>query len=322
MNHSYHQARTSIVLFNRSDRGRLEILGPDRAKFLHNLTTNDIKRMVRGTGCEAFITNLQGKTLGYITVLADDPQLLVRTDPGALAGVLPHLQKYGVFDDVTLEDVGPSTFEFHIVGPKLSEISVGLIGDLPEKDLSHTRGLVGDRQVWFIREAPAGLPGLTLIGRIEDRDEVLREIHALGIEDGDLSAFDALRIEAGTPVYGRDVNPENLPQEIGRDLQAISFTKGCYLGQETVARLDALGHVNKLLKGLVFDQGAVPLLGSPLRFEGKPVGHVTSAATSPGRGTGVGLGIIRIAHIQPGTVLSLDVEGVERNATVCNLPFR
>ena len=103
-------------LFDRSDRCRLEIKGPDRGKFLHNLTTNEIKRLPAGRGCESFVTNLRGKTVGYVIVLADPEMILVGADPGALEGLLPRFEKYGVFDQVTFEDRTAATFELHLAG--------------------------------------------------------------------------------------------------------------------------------------------------------------------------------------------------------------
>ena len=104
-------------LFDRSDRRRIAITGPDRAKFLHNLLTNDVKRLPVGKGCEAFVTSPQGKTLAFVTVLAGENEILLRTDAAAIDALLPHLQKYGVFDDVTIEDISDTTFEYHLAGP-------------------------------------------------------------------------------------------------------------------------------------------------------------------------------------------------------------
>src|SRR5262245_57953983 len=92
-------AATGVALFDRSDRVRLEVTGLDRAKFLHNLTTNDVKRIAVGHGCEAFVTSSQGKTLGYVTLLAAEGAILLRSDPGGLGAILPHFEKYGIFDD-------------------------------------------------------------------------------------------------------------------------------------------------------------------------------------------------------------------------------
>src|SRR3954471_19263680 len=114
---AYLAATTRAALFDRSDRERLDVAGPDRAKFLHNLTTNDVKRLAVGRGQEAFVTSPQGKTLGYATLLALDDRILARTDPGGLELALPHLRKYGIFEEVTLDEVTARTSEFHLVGP-------------------------------------------------------------------------------------------------------------------------------------------------------------------------------------------------------------
>src|ERR1700756_1483442 len=103
-------------LIDRSDRVRVEGSGPARAKFLHNLTTNEVKRLRAGRGCEAFVTSLQGKTIGYVILLAADDRIIVRSDPGGLELAMPHFRKYGVFDDVQIEDHTESTFELHLVG--------------------------------------------------------------------------------------------------------------------------------------------------------------------------------------------------------------
>ncbi|MBX6315931.1 MAG: folate-binding protein, partial [Isosphaeraceae bacterium] len=268
---------------DRSERVRLEVNGPDRVRFLHNLTTNDIKRLAVGRGCEAFVTSPQGKTLGYVTVLALEDRLLLRTDPGGLEHILPHFQKYGLFDEVAWEDISDRTCEFHLIGPEAPPLLEGLGAELPEpSDLRLRQTSIVGLEVLLIRESPFGVPGLTLIGDATLRAELTARFRdAAQMVALDPATCDALRIEAGTPVFGRDVTADNLPQEVGRDAQAISFVKGCYLGQETVARIDALGHVNKVLKGLLIESGAVPPPGAPLEVEGKVVGRITSSAFSP-----------------------------------------
>jgi folate-binding protein YgfZ len=179
-----------------------------------------------------------------------------------------------------------------------------------------------------VRESPTGLPGLTLIG---DR-AVAREVgqvlwthgRPLGLTEWGPAAFEALRIAAGTPVFGKDITEKNLPQEIGRDARAISFVKGCYLGQETVARIDAVGHVNQILKGLWFaPQSACPAAGSPLEHDGKRVGVVTSAAVSPQGDRPLALGLVKTSHSRAGTVLRAEIAGAAEPAvaTVSDLPF-
>jgi folate-binding protein YgfZ len=325
----FQQILEDAGLFDRSDRVRLAIKGPDRAKFLHNLLTNEIKRLPIGKGCEAFVTSTQGKTLAFVSVLAGDDLILLRTDAGATAGLVPHLTKYGVFDDVVIEDESASTFEYHLAGPATEAILRRCGAELPETvDLAHLATRIAGLPVRLIRESPTTLPGFTLIGAavaaLELKECLLQQGGELGLVEGGPEAFEVLRIEAGTPVFGKDITERNLPQEIGRDDRAISFVKGCYLGQETVARLDALGHVNQLLKGLVLEPGSpCPEPGATLEAGGKRVGAITSAAFSPVRNAPIALAIIRTTHITAGTGAQVVLgDGKAKvSAIVSELPF-
>jgi folate-binding protein YgfZ len=328
----YHPPGEGFGLIDRSDRARVEVTGPDRAKFLHNLTTNEVKRLAAGRGCEAFVTSPQGKTIGYVILLAAEDRILVRSDPGGLELALAHLRKYGVFDDVTIEDRRAATFELHLLGAGCEDLVRGAGGPVPEgPDYAHMFGEIGRldcHPVWVVRESPAGWPGLTLIGPANDAAVVLAELElasgVAGVPRLDPSDFEALRIEAGTPVFGKDVTEKNLPQEFGRDDRAISFVKGCYLGQETVARIDALGHVNQVLKGLAFESGCEgPAPGTILEADGQRAGVITSVASAPWRGQSIGLGMIRTSHATAGTRLQVagPSGGAPAVATVVDLPF-
>ena len=319
---------THAGLVDRSDRIRLEISGPDRAKFLHNLTTNDIKRLAVGRGCEAFVTSPQGKTIGYLIVLAADGKLIARADPGGDVLALPHFRKYGVFDDVAIDDRSSSTFELHLFGPHAAEVVRRAAGLLPGEEYAHIFTEIGGHAVRLVCESPAMRPGLTVIGERPAarpvKESLLEHGHNLGLLEVDAASFNVLRIEAGTPVFGTEITEKNLPQEIARDDRAINFVKGCYLGQETVARIDALGHVNQLLKGILLQAGSpCPEPGSPLEHEGKRVGVITSAAFSPVRNAPIGLGFVRTTHSEPGTRLNVVlVEGPGRaEAIVSDLPL-
>ncbi len=324
-NTRHHPNESRPALFDRSDRARLEVSGPDRARFLHNLTTNEVKRMPVGRGCEAFVTSTQGKTLAFVLLHATEDCILVRSDPGGLELALPHLRKYGIFDDVTIDDRSDSTFEFHLIGVE------GLFpGSMPgESDHSHGIVEIGGRRVRIIRESPAGCSGLTILGDRADFNAVLAAIRSVtgegGLSEPGAGVFEVLRIEAGTPASGRDVTEKNLPQEFARDDRAISFVKGCYLGQETVARIDALGHVNQILKGLILEPGAaVPAIGTVLEDQdGKRSGAVTSSAFSPWRERPVALAMVRNAQAVAGTIVRLTGNDAEAPvaAIVADLPM-
>ena len=321
----YVAATRSVGFADRGDRVRIEVSGPDRAKLLHNLSTNEIKRLAPGRGAETFLTNGQGRTLALLLVHAELDRLLVRSDPGTADAILAHLAKYGLFEDATILDVSSETAEWHLVGPRAEEVASSLRLPIPATDLGIETGSIAGRAVTVVREDPTGRPGLTVQATKGNAEDVASTIKA-AVEScggGIITpvAFDSLRIEAGTPVFGRDITPANLPQEVGRDARAISFVKGCYLGQETVARLDAMGHVNKILFGAVADSDRIPPPGATLQADGKDVGVVTSSADSPGWSRGVVLGYVKVAHAGPGSNLVATWDGGTVGLTVHARPM-
>ncbi len=289
------------------------------------MTTNDVKRLPAGKGQESFVTTIQGKTLAYVTLLATEIDIHLRTEKASIEGLAPHLSKYGVFDDVVISDISDGTFEFHLFGPDaLNLLEVEGLKVSETNDLSVVSREIAGTHVLIHRESPTRQTGFTLVGGIEDREIIEEKLRASGLPEVDATTFDALRIEAGTPLSGRDVTLANLPQEVGRDSKTINFVKGCYLGQETVARLDALGHVNRIFRGLTLEGSTiVPPDGTPLIFEGKVVGSITSSAFSKARGCPIALGYVKVAQAVEGTKLRLAIEGSdEAEAIVRDLPMR
>jgi folate-binding protein YgfZ len=322
----YVAATRSVALANRSDRVRIELTGPDRAKVLHNLTTNDIKRLAPGRGCEAFLTSGQGRTLAFLLVQAEEDRLLLRSDPGTAEAILGHLGKYGMFEDATPADVSSETSEWHVFGPRAFEVVKDLGLQVPVTSLEIRTGALAERPIRVIRDDPTAFDGVTILSAVADAPAIatlLREaVEARAGLEVDAPAFDALRIEAGTPVFGRDVTPANLPQEVNRDTRSISFVKGCYLGQETVARLDAMGHVNKILIGAVAENELIPPPGATLEADGKAVGAITSSAFSPGWSRAVILGYVKTAHARPGSALVASWDGGTTGLVVHAWPMR
>ena len=303
-----------------SGRSRFELRGRDRVRFLHSFCTNDIQRLAPGTGCEAFVTNHQGKTVGHIFVWCDPDALLVDAVAGQAAALMAHFDRFVISDDVTFHDRTDATFELLVAGPQARDLLERVSGTpLADSLWSRQAAEIAGQSVQlggvdFLRPA-----SYFVVGPRDGLHAVRAALLAAGAVACEEGAFDAVRLESGTPLFGRDITEDNLPQEIRRDAQAISFTKGCYLGQETVARIDAMGHVNRLLTGVRFLSGAatVPEPGTQLSSGDKMVGHVTSAAWSPRLKQPLGLALIRRAHSIPGTQL----DSPQGPAEVISLPL-
>jgi folate-binding protein YgfZ len=257
--------------------------GADRQPFLNSFCTNDVKRLAPGQRCEAFVTNVKGKTIGYGLIDCRPDELVFITVPGQAAPLIAHFERYIIRDDVQLRDTSAERAYFYIGGP------------LPQDVTAATQ-----RIEWDLLGTNAG----ALLESATEGVAPLREwLRGQNLAPCGMAACDALRIEAGMPRFGLDFDDGNFPQEVGRDRQAVSFTKGCYLGQETVARIDALGHVNQRLVGVRFFNREVPERGLVLSRAGKNVGRVTSAAYSPRLNAALALAMVRREANAPGTRL-------------------
>lgn len=323
-------ARDGAGLVDLSHRTKLELTGADRVRFLHNLCTNDIKALAPGQGCEAFLTTSQGKIVGHVYVFATSTALVLDTVAGQSEGILEHLEKYRITDNVDWIDNTDAWVELYASGPRAAAVLEMVANTpvargasavlIPEHVLEHGRGVVGGVDGWLRRVDLCGDPGYQVVVAAGVASQAAAALIEAGAVPIGMRAFDVLRLEAGTPLFGRDITQENLPQEVGRDRQAISFTKGCYLGQETVARIDAHGHVNRHLVGLRCDGDEPPPEGSELRCDGTRVGRVTSAARSERLGV-IALAYVRRGKESPGTVLQVHGADPDQTARVNTLPF-
>ncbi len=316
---SDYEALTERTGFVPLDRTQIEISGPDRASFLHNLSTNEIKKLAVGAGCEAFITSVQGKTLGHGFIFAEPEALVLDTVAGQSETLLKHLDHYLVCEQVVLADRSQEWFELLLAGPDAEPLLERLWKvTLPATRLSHTTVQADGRTVRVRRVDMTPGGGFVINVARADAEWLESQLTNADTIACDPAALEAARIEQGTPFFGEDLGDMNLPQELGRDNQAISFIKGCYLGQETVARLDALGHVNKSLVGVRYGGTEIPEAGSELRSGDRVVGQVTSASYSPRLGSPLALAYLRAGHSQAGTSLSTPLGDAE----VIALPVR
>jgi tRNA-modifying protein YgfZ len=296
----------------------IELTGKDRVQLVHAFTTGDVKKLAEAHCGEAFVTSPQGKTLGHALVLPMAERLLLVTTPGQAAKLIAHFDRYIIGEDVNLRDTTPLSSLWLAAGAQVAEIlTQGMVGALPADPLAHATLRLGDVPVLVARVDWLAVPTFLLVAPRESAGAVGEQLLADGMTLCDRNAFDIVRLEAGWPLYGQDITDDNLPQEIGRDAQAISFTKGCYLGQETIARIDAVGHVNRHLVGVRLAGYEIPPAGTPLLAADKEVGRVTSAAWSPRLSAPLALALLKRSQAKPGQELTSSVGA----ATVVALPL-
>lgn len=288
------------------DRTQIELVGEDRAAFLHNLSTNDIRKLAIGSGCEAFFCNAQGKAIAHAFVWAMPNSLVIDTIGGLAQKLMAHLDRYLIREKVELIDRSSQWSALLLSGAGshalLATFGVALAAETGT--LYHQSIKIAGQEV-SVRRVPIIRPVCFLLScAAEHVGNVAAALDAAGACHCSLEAVEPARIEAGFPWYGIDISEENLAPEVGRSEQAISYVKGCYLGQETIARIDALGHVNRLLVGVHIEQHQPPPTGTELTAEEKVVGKVTSAAYSPRLNSSLALAYVRRGYNEPGTPLT------------------
>ncbi|MCS6978303.1 MAG: hypothetical protein NZM31_15035 [Gemmatales bacterium] len=255
----YEAAVTRAVLFDVSARTEVEVRGGDRASFLHNFCTQDIVNLPVGRGCEALLLDVQGRILAYVRILARQESLWIDSEPGLGPKIVQHLDRYLITEQVALFDSTRELTQFHVAGPQAAALLTPVVGaDLTTwQHLQHADLEAFGVRCQVRRNDMLSVPGYDLLFAATRNRTVLEGLTSLGIPQADMDTYHVLRIEAGTPFYGVDVDESNLPQELNRDDRLLCFTKGCYLGQETVVRIRDRGHVNRFLVGLRFERGSL-----------------------------------------------------------------
>jgi folate-binding protein YgfZ len=318
----YEQARTQAALFDVSNRSKIEVTGKDASIFLHNLSTNDVKGLATSAGCEAFLATAKAKVVAHLLIYHHAKAYWLDSVAGQADKIIKHLDHFLVSEQVEFTDRTYEYAQMHLAGPQASVVlAKALVAEGSDLKPFQLREVTHDGVEGQIRrDDPLGLPGYDLVVRADQSERVWRRLVDAGARPAGLTVHGCLRIEAGTPVYGRDIDENTLAPEVNRTAQAICYTKGCFLGQEPIVRARDIGHVNRTLHGLIVEaQEAVPQ-GTVLLRDGKEVGQVTSSAVSPRLQTAVALAYVRRGHSEPGTVVTVRWEGKQCPARVTPLP--
>lgn len=330
----YEALHGSAALFDRSHRTRLRVNGARAAEMVTGLVTNDVASLVAGQGCYAAALSAKGKIIADVRIFVEADSVLVDAPPRAGAAWAAMVKKFvnprvapHVDESATLRDVG-------VFGPTARHVVSTLTG-IPAPALAalapyaHVRVELDGHPLLVARVPELAVDGYELIVPAEAFGMVWQRACAAGARPAGLDAWEIARVEAGRPEWGIDMDDTTIPQEANfDDLHAISYTKGCYVGQETVARLHFRGHVNRHLRGVRVAGIEPPPRGATLHDEsGATVGDVRSAVRSPSLG-GIALAMVR-REVAPGAMLvarwsDAETEGIlphERRVDVAALPF-
>jgi folate-binding protein YgfZ len=317
----YDAARHGVALFDRSSLGKVSVTGRDRLAFLQGMLTNDVKALAPGQGAPAAFLDAHGKVTVLLVVYAAQDRVLIELPAQMTAKTLETLDHFLISEKAEFEAVDEAFAIVSLQGPGARALLEGLAGaTLDLAPYAHVEVTVGGVPVRVINRAEGPAPGFHCWTQAAGAESLRSAAIAAGAVVAGPATLEILRIEAGQPWYPQDVDQSVILPETRLEA-LVSYTKGCYIGQETVARVKYRGHVNRALSGLVVEGDRVPEVGARVVVEGAEVGKVTSAARSIALGRPIALGYVRREHFEPGTAVTIADGGGEQPARVSALPF-
>ncbi|HEX5621548.1 MAG TPA: glycine cleavage T C-terminal barrel domain-containing protein [Solirubrobacteraceae bacterium] len=305
----YRALTEACGLVDRSERGKLALTGPEAKTFLHGQVTNDIEGLEPGRGCYAAFLTHKGKMLGDMRVLDVGDELLLDTERSTLQELFNMIRRYKLGSDVELHKRTLEMGLLSLIGPDARRVTGAR--SLSGREHANARADIAGKPVVLV----ATDTGVDVFCGADDTAGVRAALEAAGAVPVEEGVAEIVRVERGRPRYGFELNDGVIPQEAGLNERAVSFTKGCYVGQETVARLFYRGKPNRHLRGLRLSGPAAT--GDALRLGEKEVGRVGTTVVSPTFGP-IALAIVR-REAEPGTTLAVGDAGV--TAEVVDLPF-
>jgi folate-binding protein YgfZ len=310
-------------LFDQSSRGRILVSGSEAVMFLNGLITNDMKTLAVNSWMAAAFANVQGRLLAAVRIAHREDGFLIDTESATRETVITLLDRFTLAGDFHLQDLTDEMAMFSVQGrgaPEVMSRVFGVEAASVERQRIVTARL-NDAIVTIIRATHTAEDGFDLFIETNYSSKLSDALVAAGAAPISDATFETLRIEAGVPLYGIDMDENNVVTETNLD-DAVSFTKGCYLGQEIIVRIKHRGHVAKKLSGVVLDDAMpVPRNSKIISSEGKEIGRVTSSAFSPRLDRAIALGYLKYDYLAAGTEVKLAAPEGETNATVANLPL-
>lgn len=314
-----HRAcREGAIVLDLSHRGKLAFSGPDAVNFLHGMLTNRVQDLKPGEGVYAAFLTRQGKFVSDLHLYRREAELLALLPPGMSAPLAGALGHFIIMDQVEVADRTEALCALGVFGPG-APAAVRRAG-LPWPDLPEHGHAVRD-EVLAARELWTGEEGCVLLAPAARAGALWDALAGAGARPAGLRAFGTLTLEAGVPLFGPDMGPEVNPMQAGIEARALDFQKGCYIGQEVIAKIKYLGQVNRGLAGIRLEGGEAPPAGAGVWRGEEEAGEVTRSALSPTLGRGIAFAYLHRKAMEPGTALRVRWPGGEGSARVVELPF-
>lgn len=319
----YQSLRQSVGLVDKGYRAYLEFTGPDRVRYLNAILTNDIKGLKDNHGTVSLFLNPQGHIQAEIETYSFPETLFCVSYALIRERLIPAMDKYIIMDDVTLTDRTDAYSTLAIEGPKAAAVAQALSGiDLAGmEELESGEASVQGISCRVSRRSPGGVVGAEFLAARDKAEHLWKCLSAAVILEGGgpvgYKALNTVRLEQGIPWFSYDFGEKQIPHEAGLQDTHISYTKGCYTGQEIVERVRSRGQVNRVRVSLKFDSASAPAANTPLLAEGKEVGYVTRSGFSPAVDTWIGMGYVRCEK----SALHTGLELADGKATIVATPI-
>jgi folate-binding protein YgfZ len=322
----YRAVRSGVGILDMCDYTVFTLTGPDRVSFLQGMVTNDVKKLLPGSGMSAAVLDVSGKILADLRVLSTENSFMLLLSEPLAQKVAAHLNRYLVADDVEIAAPETAYGMISLQGPKARSMLGAVVppSEIPQEMHSHRAIRIADRDVRAIRSTHTGEEGFDLLIELQSLASVVAQIQKTGAPFSlrwvGCQAQELLRVEAGIPRYGVDMDENTLFLEIGLD-DAVSFHKGCYLGQEVVERIRSRGHVNRKLAAIVLEGSDAAARGATVESDGREIGKITSSVLSPALERPVALGYVHRDFLAPGTPITVDNGGRKIAGRIAQLPL-
>lgn len=319
----YKALRDAAAVLDLSFRGRLCLVGADAQKFLNGQVTNNVKNLKAGAGCYAALVSAKGKMESDLNIYRLENEMLLDFEPGFSARVAQRLEKFIIAEDAQVVDVAADYGLLSVQGLSAPAVLAACLPGqaLPQEAMAVSQMTAADSaEIYVTHQARAGGVGFDLFVPAAAMAQTAAQLLAHGGRWVGWQALETARVEAGIPRFGADMDENNLaPEALGP--RAISYAKGCYIGQEVIARIRTYGQVAKALRGLRFGEAVkeIPVKGAKIWSGEKEVGYVTSAVHSPRAGCAIGLGYVRREANQPGAALLVETTGGKVPAEIVEL---